>query len=311
MCAAFIPALPPSALMGGMIAPSSRLVNRFSRKKLVRTCGRRERPPALCAIFSWSPLARCCCARAAAVRAAARAVRIMGLVAARLLLLRTCGRRKGGRPRCARYSLGRRSLAGGSHPHPSLAVAWAAFAANAGGASVASDRREQETRLAAPRSCPRRATLLRTARQKPRRARPLPPRQARPRAHRSRRGCAPAPVTLRASVSSALPAQETRHVPPPRSLRRSNRPHQPSEVWRAAALQVKSYRPAPPGGRGVCAPRRKHSLHVSPAAPKAQGKRAPPGGKDRQRRAFPTPAVRRGFSDAPIAVCRSSPRCPR
>ena len=56
----------------------------FSRKKLVRTCGRRERPHALCAIFSWSPLARCCCARAAAVRAAARAVRIMGLVAARL-----------------------------------------------------------------------------------------------------------------------------------------------------------------------------------------------------------------------------------
>ena len=82
MRAAFIPALPPSALMGGMIAPSFRLVNRFSRKKLLRTCGpkgppalcalfsrsplayvllrtfgRRERPPALCAIFSWSPLA--------------------------------------------------------------------------------------------------------------------------------------------------------------------------------------------------------------------------------------------------------------
>ena len=139
---------------------------------------------------------------------------------------------------------------------------------------------------------------------------------ARARSRRGRRVPAPTARAMgaqrpRASVSSAHLAQETRHVPPPRSLRRSNRPQQPSEVWRAAALQVKSYRPAPPGGRGVCAPGRKHSLHVSPAAPKAQGKRAPPGGKDRQRRAFPTPAVRRGFSDAPIAVCRSSPRCPR
>ena len=101
-------------------------------------------------------------------------------------------------------------------------------------------------------------------------------------------------------------ACSTRHRPPP------GLPPAPApEVWRAAALQVKSYRPAPPGGRGVCAPRRKHSLHVSPAAPKAQGKRAPPGGKDRQRRAFPTPAVRPSFSDELIAVCRSSPRCPR
>ena len=32
-----------------------------------------------------------------------------------------------GRPRCARYGLGRRSLSGGSHPRPSLAVAWAVF----------------------------------------------------------------------------------------------------------------------------------------------------------------------------------------
>ena len=59
MRAAFIPALPPSALMGGMIAPSFRLVNRFPEK-------------------SWF-------ARAAAVRAAARAVRIICLVAARSL----------------------------------------------------------------------------------------------------------------------------------------------------------------------------------------------------------------------------------
>ena len=57
MRAAFIPALPPSALLAGMIAPSFRLVNRFCGKKLLRTCGRRERPHALCAVFSWSPLA--------------------------------------------------------------------------------------------------------------------------------------------------------------------------------------------------------------------------------------------------------------
>ena len=37
-----------------------------------------------------------------------------------------------GRPRCARYGLGRRSLTGGSHTHPTLAVAWAVFAANGG-----------------------------------------------------------------------------------------------------------------------------------------------------------------------------------
>lgn len=57
MRAAFIPALPPSALLAGMIAPSFRLVNRFCGKKLLRTCGRRERPHALCPLFSWYPLA--------------------------------------------------------------------------------------------------------------------------------------------------------------------------------------------------------------------------------------------------------------
>ena len=57
MRAAFIPALPPSALLAGMIAPSFRLVNRFCGKKLLRTYGRRERPPALCPLWAWSPLA--------------------------------------------------------------------------------------------------------------------------------------------------------------------------------------------------------------------------------------------------------------
>ena len=57
MRAAFIPALPPSAWLAVMIAPSFRLVNRFCGKKLVRTYGRRERPPALCAVWARSPLA--------------------------------------------------------------------------------------------------------------------------------------------------------------------------------------------------------------------------------------------------------------
>ena len=130
MRAAFIPALPPSALMGGMIAPSFRLVNRFPEKSwFARAAAVSGRPS--CARYSLGrrSLMRCF-ARAAAVS---------------------------GRPRCAHYGLGRRSLAGGSHPHPSLAVAWAAFAANDGGASVASARREQETRHAAPGGVFRRA----------------------------------------------------------------------------------------------------------------------------------------------------------
>ena len=105
MRAAFIPALPPSALLAGMIAPSFRLVNRF--------CGKSY------------------CARAAAVS---------------------------GRTRCARYFLGRRSLAGGSHTHPTLAVAWAVFAANGGGASVSSAHLAQETRHVPPGTDRRRAS---------------------------------------------------------------------------------------------------------------------------------------------------------
>ena len=105
MRAAFIPALPPSALLAGMIAPSFRLVNRFSRKS--------------------------CCA---------------------------CPAPRGRGPCCARYSLGRRSLAGGSHTHPTLAVAWAVFAANGGGASVSSAHLAQETRHVPPGTDRRRAS---------------------------------------------------------------------------------------------------------------------------------------------------------
>ena len=45
-------------------------------------------------------------------------------------------------------------------------------------------------------------------------------------------------------------------------------------VWRAAALQAVFVSPGFAGRAGSLRPWRKHSLHVSPAAPKAQGKRA-------------------------------------
>ena len=220
MRAAFIPALPPSALLAGMIAPSFRLVNRFAEKSCFARAAAVSGRTRCARYFLGRRSLMCCFARSAAVS---------------------------GRPRCARYSLGRRSLMS-KGPCP--------LTARCGMGRLCGERRR---------------------------------RQRFERLQRKKRA-SPHPV-----------------APPAGPLARTSR----RVVWRAAALQVKSYRPAPPGGRGVCAPRRKHSLHVSPAAPKAQGKRAPPGGKDRQRRAFPTPAVRRGFSDELIAVCRSSPRCPR
>ena len=126
MRAAFIPALPPSALMGGMIAPSFRLVNRFSRKKLLRTCGPKG-PPALCALFSWSPLA--------------------------YVLLRTFGRRERPPALCAIFSWSPLAYVKGSLPFdrslwhgPPLRRTQAAPAFRAPSA--------QETRLAAPRSTP-------------------------------------------------------------------------------------------------------------------------------------------------------------
>ena len=57
-----------------------------------------------------------------------------------------------GRPRCARYGLGRRSLTGGSHPRPSLAVAWAVFCGERGWgartAQEAADTFYQERQMA-------------------------------------------------------------------------------------------------------------------------------------------------------------------
>ncbi len=90
MRAAFIPALPPSALLAGMIAPSFRLVNRFCGKKLLRTCGRRERPPALCAVWARSPLA--------------------------YVLLRTCGRHERPHALCAVWARSPLAMLKGSLP---------------------------------------------------------------------------------------------------------------------------------------------------------------------------------------------------
>ena len=250
MRAAFIPALPPSALLAGMIAPSFRLVNRFCGKKLLRTCGRRERPPALCAVFSWSPLAyvllRTCgrherppalCAvwarsplayvkgslpfdrslwhrpslrRTQAARALRAPERRKKRVsphpaavpagpcssapsdkgpAARERCERPCGARNASprtrwrpmpghapphrpakAPPCASAS-----AAVDASPRPPLAP-WVQASPPPLRASVSSVQRTQETRLAVPRGCPRRAMLLRTARQKLRCMRPLPPR---------------------------------------------------------------------------------------------------------------------------------------
>ena len=96
MRAAFIPALPPSALLAGMIAPSFRLVNRF--------CGKSY------------------CARAAAMS---------------------------GRPRCARYGLGRRSLMS-KGPCP--------LTARCGIGRLCGERRRRERceRLKGARNAPRR-----------------------------------------------------------------------------------------------------------------------------------------------------------
>ena len=178
-----------------------------------------------------------------------------------------------------------------------------------------------------------------------------------------RHGCGSAPVPLRASVSSALLAQETRLAAPPRSPSRSLPPapavrgmenshsrwslnrrgrRVPAPTARAISAglprpaackrfecpsgarnaarrtaslaipeppartsrqrfggpqpsKVHSYRPASPGGRGVCALGRKHSLRrFPPGSPPKEDEReaAQPGGKGRRRRTFSTRALR-------------------
>ena len=160
MRAAFIPALPPSALLAGMIAPSFRLVNRF--------CGKSY------------------CARAAAMSGRPRCARY-GLgrrslmskgpcpLTARYGMGRLCGERRR-RERCERLKGARnaspRTLRLSPPGHaPQHRPTKAPLRA-----SVASALAAQETRLPAPCGGLCRAMLLRTARQKPRCMRPLPPR---------------------------------------------------------------------------------------------------------------------------------------
>ena len=171
--------------------------------------------------------------------------------------------------------------------------------------------REQETRLAAPRSCPRRAMLLVPVGRSPvacarsRRGRRVPAPTARamgaglPRLRRTPAFRAPGGRKKRDMLHPSHPPAGPLARTIPQEVRRARGP---SECIRIARLRRAG---------GEFAPKRKHSLHVSPAAPKAQGKRATPAEKIGASRAFPTPAVRRGFSAALIAVCRSSPRCPR
>ena len=222
MRAAFIPALPPSALMGGLIAPSFRLVNRFPEK-------------------SWF-------ARAAAVS---------------------------GRPRCAHYGLGRRSLAGGSHTHPTLAVAWAAFAANAGGASVASARREQETRHAAPGGVFRRAM------------RPQQPPGGPPRA--------PAPAAVGASPRPPL-APWVRNAPAPAfrapgGRKKRGMPH-------PAAVPAGPRSCAPPGRSPAARARSRRGRRVPAPTARAMGAQRPRASVSSARRA----------QETRLAAPRSCPR---
>ena len=111
------------------------------------------------------------------------------------------------------------------------------------------------------------------SRQGSRRVRPLPPRQARPRAYRSRHGGGAGPAccaqAFRASFrrkKRASPHRPARYVgPPARTSRQRFGGPQPSKVH--------SYRPASPGGRGVCALGRTHSLRRPPPG-EAGGKAA-------------------------------------
>ena len=82
------------------------------------------------------------------------------------------------------------------------------------------------------------------------------------------------PGMLRASVSSVLPTQETR-LGAGGGCRRALRPHQPSEVWRAAALQNVFVSPGFAGRAGSLRPWAQTFL--TPAAACAEGKRVPCG----------------------------------
>ena len=118
-------------------------------------------------------------------------------------------------------------------PAPAARAMDAALPRPPHGVSVSSALPAQETRLAAPTPARRRTTRPRTTRQRPRRAE-TPPRA--PVSRRGRRVPAPTARAMDAalprpphgvSVSSALPAQETRLAAPTPARRRASRPHQP------------------------------------------------------------------------------------
>ena len=98
----------------------------------------------------------------------------------------------------------------------------------------------------------------------------------------------------RASVSSALAAQETRLPAPRGAYRRAFRPHPSSEVWRAAALQAEI---RIPGSFSKSSIWRRHPARARDRLPASSGRPAsltcavnspgaPPGGKDRRQPSF-------------------------
>ena len=107
MRAAFIPALPPSALLAGMIAPSFRLVNRFCGKSCFARTALRGRPR--CARYFLGRRSLMCCFARAALRGRPRCARyFLGRRSLMCCFARAAA--MSGRPRCARYGLCRRSL---------------------------------------------------------------------------------------------------------------------------------------------------------------------------------------------------------
>ena len=268
-----------------------------ARFVLVRTCGRRERPPALCAVWAWSPLA---CGR------------VPYPPYARCGMGRLCGERMG--PGCAAVSVAsdrreqetRLGAGVGGWPRPPLA-AWGAGlhrpAVRHGGRGCTGPATCE--RFACPKDA-RNAAWGRRRRFMPMGC-AIYPRIYVARCDAVWRGVsrlgryilgyarhAPAPAAagasprpplapwgrgwpgmLRASVSSVLPTQETRLAAPPRSLCRASRPHQPSEVWRAAALQNVFVSPGFAGRAGSLRPWAQTFL--TPAAACAGRKRVPCG----------------------------------
>ena len=171
--------------------------------------------------------------------------------------------------------------------------------------------REQETRLAAPRGCPRRAMLLVPVGRSPvacarsRRGRRVPAPTARAMgAGLPRPRSAPAFRVSKGHKKRASPHRPA-HYPG------ANRPHQPSGGSEGSrALRMYSYRPASPGGRGVCA-QAQTFLTRFPGRAEGAGETCNPGGKDRRQPSFSDARRQAGLFRRPTAVCRSSPRCPR